>query len=600
MRKIRQKTKEGISLITLIISIVVIIILSTVTILTFLSNNPIEGAKKAAFTSEMSRLAEELNSYAATMFIKTEGKFDILKLKTDEEGNVSYTGNDSIEEKSIYDILPSLKESKYDGIVTIADGKITLSYNDIKDKKEYKWVDSVDSYINISGIKIRTADDLKKIGHDKDYPLNAYYELTGDIDLNCSYDNQWEPIMIEANKYFSGSFDGKGYTIKGLYINNSNRQQSLFGNVTSGRIKNLTVEGEIIVSGAKLPKAAGFVSNLGNKGIIENCINRVNITVTGEESYYVGGFVADCMSEASIINCENYGTISGTLAVGGIVGMFENATDVTISNCINYGSISGTKVIGGIAGNAPSKNNKGVIINKKIKISNCYNKGKIEGTVEFIGGIIGNTEFDIEDCKNLAEIKGTAGVGGIVGKIQGGKCISNSSNTGMITARGLLCGGIAGQVAGESLIRGCYNNADISNTGNHTAGIAGIITSSKIEDCYSIGKITSTANAVGGIVGTAQTNSTIKNCYSASNINATTSTKGSILGNNENGNSVTLENCYYLDTIGIGGVAGTDDENTKATLEDDMKKNSFANSLGGAFKYDSKKINGGYPLLSWQ
>lgn len=62
------------------------------------------------------------------------------------------------------------------------------------------------------------------------------------------------------------------------------------------------------------------------------------------------------------------------------------------------------------------------------------------------------------------------------------------------------------------------------------------------------------------------------------------------MGNNENGNSVTLENCYYLDTVGIGGVAGTDDENTKATLEDDMKKSSFANSLGGAFKYDSKKL----------
>lgn len=599
MRKIRQKTKEGISLITLIISIVVIIILSTVTILTFLSNNPIEGAKKAAFTSEMSSLAEELNSYAATMFIKTEGKFDILKLKTDEEGNVSYTGNDSIEEKSIYDILPSLKESKYDGIVTIADGKITLSYNDIKDKKEYEWVDSVDSYINISGIKIRTADDLKKIGNDKDYPLNAYYELTGDIDLNCSSDNQWEPIMIEADKDFTGNFNGKGYTIKGLYINNSKRQQSLFGNVT-GKIKNLTVEGDIIVANVQSSKTAGFVSNLGNKGIIENCINRVNITVTGTNSYYVGGIVGDCLAQASIENCENYGTISGTLAVGGIVGFFENATDVTISNCINYGNINGTKLIGGIAGNAPSKNSKGEIMSEKIKISKCYNRGKIEGTASFIGGIIGNTEFDIEDCKNLAEIKGIAAVGGIVGKIEGDKCISNSSNTGKISGNGLFCGGIAGQVAGESLIRGCYNNAEISNTENHTAGIAGIITSSKIEDCYSIGKITSTANAVGGIVGTAQTNSTIKNCYSASNINATTSTKGSILGNNENGNSVTLENCYYLNTIGIGGVAGTDDENTKATLEDDMKKNSFANSLGGAFKYDSKKINRGYPLLSWQ
>lgn len=224
--------------------------------------------------------------------------------------------------------------------------------------------------------------------------------------------------MIEADKDFTGNFNGKGYTIKGLYINNSNRQQSLFGNVT-GRIKNLTVEGEIIVSGAKLPKAAGFVSNLGNKGIIENCINRVNITVTGTNSYYVGGIVGDCLAQASIENCENYGTISGTLAVGGIVG-------------------------------------------------------------------------------------------------------------------------------------------------------------------------------------TAQTNSTIRNCYSTSNIDATTSTKGSILGNNENGNLVTLENCYYLNTVGIGGVAGTDDENTKATLEDDMKKSSFANSLGGAFKYDSKKINGGYPLLSWQ
>ena len=594
MKKINKKTKKGISLITLIISIVVIIILSTVTILTFLSNNPIESAKKAAFTSEMSSLADELNSYAATMFIKTEGKFDILKLKTDEEGNVSYTGNDSIEEKSIYDILPGLKESKYDGIVTIADGKITLSYNDIKDKKEYEWVDSVDSYINISGIKIRTADDLKKIGHEKDYPLNAYYELTGDIDLNCDSDNQWEPIMIEANKYFSGSFDGKGYTIKGLYINNSNRQQSLFGNVT-GRIKNLTVEGEIIVANAQNPKVAGFVSNLGNKGIIQNCINRVNITVTGTNSYYVGGIVGDCLAQASVENCANYANINGTQMVGGIVGIFESATDVTVSNCINYGNISGAKFIGGVVGTA-------AIVNKNtgIKISKCYNAGKIEATSDYAGGIIGNVEFDVEYCKNSGNVIGKSGVGGISGIVKNGKCISNSSNTGKISGNGVFCGGIAGQVAGGSLIRGCYNNAEISSTGNHTAGIAGIITSSKVEECYSIGKITSTANAVGGIVGTAQTNSTIRNCYSASNIDAAASTKGSVLGNNENGNSVTLENCYYLNTIGIGGVAGTDDENTKATLEDDMKKSSFANSLGGAFKYDSKKINGGYPLLSWQ
>ena len=71
---------------------------------------------------------------------------------------------------------------------------------------------------------ISNADELKKIGKDKDYPMDGDYVLTDDIDLSGS---DWTPIggsggsqyaLVSGERVFNGTFDGAGHVISGLTI----------------------------------------------------------------------------------------------------------------------------------------------------------------------------------------------------------------------------------------------------------------------------------------------------------------------------------------------------------------------------------------------
>ena len=73
-------------------------------------------------------------------------------------------------------------------------------------------------------IGISNADELKKIGKDKDYPMDGDYVLTDDIDLSGS---DWTPIggsggsqyaLVSGERVFNGTFDGAGHVISGLTI----------------------------------------------------------------------------------------------------------------------------------------------------------------------------------------------------------------------------------------------------------------------------------------------------------------------------------------------------------------------------------------------
>ena len=399
MKKI-VNSKKGISLITLVITIVVIIILAATVILTLGNNNPIDQAKKASFLSNMSTFRDELEMYSSNLYITTNGKFQGEKLSADEN-SVSYTGSGSIDANNIYDILKSLKGSKYDGKIVISDGEISFKYEKGVNKKELEWAE--DGKINISGIKISTKDELKKIGNDSMYPLNGYYELTCDIDLEGNDEDQWVPIGSE-NSPFTGGFNGKGYTIRGIYINdNSKNAVGLFGYTKGAMVKALSVEGSV-------------------KG-----------------NTRVGGIIANAR-DTKVDNCNNYCNLNSKLCIGGIVAKFEAINkDVSISNCENYGDIfsSGFKLIGGIVGYCDNRKNE-------VKFEHCTNYGNInqesqESSNYQVAGICGfareNTVFS--GCANCGEIKAMGSTYGIVsGNV---KLIENCYNTGNITTVLRVC-----------------------------------------------------------------------------------------------------------------------------------------------------------------
>ena len=53
------------------------------------------------------------------------------------------------------------------------------------------------------------------------------------------------------NDSFEGIFDGKGYTISGVYITEEYSYNGLFGDLKHGSIKNLNVKDSYIVKGSK-------------------------------------------------------------------------------------------------------------------------------------------------------------------------------------------------------------------------------------------------------------------------------------------------------------------------------------------------------------
>lgn len=181
-------------------------------------------------------------------------------------------------------------------------------------------------------------------------------ELTKDIDLSGE---AWTPIGIGDAFYagtpsYSGTFDGKGHTIKNLSIDSSAHYVGLFGYVYGGTIRNLTVSGSV-----KGSEHTGGIAGAANGGTFENCANQCAV-----QGGTTGGIIGFATEEGTLIvrDCYNVGSITTTTgnSVGGIIGQCIN-TSGTIRNCYNAGTVTGTASVGAIIGNPVSD-----------RIYNCY------------------------------------------------------------------------------------------------------------------------------------------------------------------------------------------------------------------------------------
>ena len=171
-----------------------------------------------------------------------------------------------------------------------------------------------------------------------DYKIAA--KLVNDIDL-CAFD--WTPIGgSKSSTAYQGTFEGDGHTIDGLYINNTNTYQALFGYIKDSRISGITVDGEVSAK----QYVAGVVAYMGTKTYIDRCANKSNITGT---STYVGG-VTGSVSQATsqLTNAYNLGHIKGTTNCAGVAGY--NHKSAVIENVFSLGEVTGNTVAACIGG----------------------------------------------------------------------------------------------------------------------------------------------------------------------------------------------------------------------------------------------------------
>lgn len=158
---------------------------------------------------------------------------------------------------------------------------------------------------------------------------------------------EWKPIGTydSYDAVYTGTFDGKGYTISGLYFNHPDASYvGLFGYIgANGKISNVGVSDSYFQFRMK---GGGVCGKNDKDGVLQNCSN--SSTVIGKNQYSrTGGVCGD--NSGTVRDCKNTGSVSGENFVGGVCGINLG----TIKSCYNTGSVHGTDIyVGGVCGNS--------------------------------------------------------------------------------------------------------------------------------------------------------------------------------------------------------------------------------------------------------
>lgn len=266
--------------------------------------------------------------------------------------------------------------------------------------------------------QISTADQLKRFrdivnGAGGQTPnRGAWAVLTADIDLN---NEAWTPIGPDTGSAYTGTFDGRGHTVKNLSVtvNGQPGRAGLFGCVKDGTIRKLTVAGSVSCTANQ--GWCGGIAGYANDETIENCASLCTVSCTGIDAR-VGGIVGlvDYNSRTLIIrDCYNIGKITGRSDngsgdAGGICGFYMNGK---ISNCYNVGEITGSGYVSKIAVSAYNDS----------RPTNCYYlsdtdtdlNGTAKTAAEFANGDVldelkaGRNDSPWDSCQYVAAAKTT-------------------------------------------------------------------------------------------------------------------------------------------------------------------------------------------------
>ena len=189
---------------------------------------------------------------------------------------------------------------------------------------------------------------------------NQYFKLANSIDLGG---HEWTPIGNSTTP-FKGHFDGNGYTIYGLSIQNDlNGYAGLFGKVEGSKISGLSVKnadirnqsgntgiicGEL-AGGGKISDCSVWGESVAGSSVGGICglysssstINNCNVRGISIKGGYVGGICGQ--GAGTIENCKVYDTrMTADWRGGGIVSvakvLYASDTESTIKNCVIYNS----------------------------------------------------------------------------------------------------------------------------------------------------------------------------------------------------------------------------------------------------------------------
>jgi len=271
----------------------------------------------------------------------------------------------------------------------------------------------------------------------------------------------FKPIGNSTTK-FTGTFNGQGHKVQGLYIARPTEDYAgLFGYTSGATISNVGITDGSSVSGANYP--GGLVGAISKSSSVINCYSRASVT---SSNYGAGGLVGN-NNASTITRSYASGSVTAVSGGGGFVGHVSSSSGLftcgsfgTVSQCYSTGTVTFTSATSaGSAGGFVGSMSGG-------KISDSYAAGNVNGTALYAGGFIGSSSKSLF-CGSFIDrsyasgfvagrliVGGFLGYNGSVTGLTNGAVISNSFSTGPVA--GSVKGGFLGEnISSIKVINNC-------------------------------------------------------------------------------------------------------------------------------------------------
>ena len=241
---------------------------------------------------------------------------------------------------------------------------------------------------------------------------NKNVTLTQDVNIG---QYKWTAI-----NEFQGVFDGGGYVIRGLYLNELTDYQGMFSRVYGGKYMDVYLD---------------------------------NVNINGR---YLVGVLCGHADNSIITNCHISGSVQGENNVGGIAGGLYLCE---LNACSSHGVVNAKHdEAGGLSA-----------ICSGSSVRNCYSTCNVTAGNLGAGGLFGNGSGKIENCYAVGNVYGYLYNGGIIGNFQGG-ALKNCYASGNISRTpsmivndvpvGYLYGAVVGSTSRSPVISNCYGMKD--------------------------------------------------------------------------------------------------------------------------------------------
>jgi hypothetical protein len=434
--------------------------------------------------------------------------------------------------------------------------------------------------LNITGAKastnkvIRNCIDLQNIQND----LGASYIMVNNI--NCADTINWNggegfrPLGSLAKK-FSGSLDGRGYTISNLHFDTQfTSNVGLFSYIDSAHIKNLKIDKTSITG---LNNVA-LIANANNSTVsnidIRNTIIHANeytatfsVNFDGPQSScsniniyntdinilhgHAAGFVAVSVDSQNIYNIsvKNINIVNdsnGAYSLAGAIGYTFNvkARDLFVDDI----SIATVSTIGNIAGAVDT-------LDAKSMLSNLHATNININSQDFIAGLINNVIDSRVDNATLnhASITGEDYVSGVIREIKTSSVVKSIKAQNIKLNAEQNNSGFLNSLVGSAISNCHLSNLDFAFTKQENAGFIDYMANSNVDKCsLTHSRMTSEDSGIwynGGFVHGLYDFSNITNCYIDSLDMLIDDGRSSAIFAQHVQNNVLIENCYIVNSL---------------------------------------------------